>query len=121
MFGRRLFDFFRPAVPPKTRATTPEVSRPFVAGDPILGFVAEDDRWAWRERPMTQEEADLLNEVDPENDEHALEALAGVDTRLRGWRLVLSWVGLIVGAWVVVMAGGYALYTLLVMQFGGVP
>jgi hypothetical protein len=124
MFSRRLLGFLNLAVPPKTPATTPDVSiRRFAAGEPLNEWVDDGaGRWRMVLRPMTQAEADDLNKMADEIDEHALEALSGVDTRLPlGPKLAAIWIAMIVVSWAVVLSGGYGLYKLLVWVFGGVP
>jgi hypothetical protein len=111
MFSRR--------VKPSEKTQTPSVShttpRVYRAGDPINEYGS--DR-GWLARPMTQEEADHLNNIHPDQDEHALEALAGVDVPLRGWRLLLVWAVLLVGSWVLFLALGLGLWELLQWLIG---
>lgn len=151
MFSRRLLGFLGLAVPPKSAADTPDVppdtdgainawtdprdrasatrapkcTYRFKAGDPIADFITEDDRWRYVLRPCTQEEADELNAIDPEHDEHGVEALRDyehpVEAIARRVPIGWVWLGLILSSWALTIGGGYGLYRLLVWAFGVVP
>lgn len=118
MFSRRVRPLEKTQTPPVSR-TTPHVYR---AGDLTFKQFKTGEGWVTCGRALTQEEADLLNSIHPDQDEHALEALAGVevDTRLTGWRLALAWIAMIVGSWGIVLVGGYGLYAALKTLLGSV-
>ncbi len=115
MFSRRVRPSEKSQTPPVSR-TTPRVYR---AGDLVFKQFKEDGSWGTRARALTQEEADYLNSIRPDQDEHALEALAGVDVPLRGWRLLLAWFVMILGSWVLFLALGLGLWELLQWLIGG--
>lgn len=122
MFSRRVWPFKKSQTPPESLALENVSSGVFAAGDTIEEWEqGPEGAWQITRRPITQAEADTLNHQFDEEDEHALEALAGVDDRLRGWPLVLSWTALFVGSWAIMLTLGYGLYRLLVWMFGGVP
>jgi hypothetical protein len=86
----------------------------FKAGDPIGEWIAENDRWLFRSRPCTQDEADWLNTLDPDHDEHA--DVGEYDEKSLSFatkaRVLLA---LVFASWIVVLALAYGAYKLAML------